>query len=115
MGQHSVCMSQSNDSVKCDYYACGIRQPCLVTCLTLTENNRRFRQEISAICHRQLSVAKGCSRNYPQEGVGHRHFFVLLGEGVLLTMYPRGGGSLGPILSGGWGLSCPGGQGVFDP
>ena len=29
-------------------------------------------------------------------GVGHRHFFVLWGEGVLLTMCPRGGGSLWP-------------------
>ena len=34
--------------------------------------------------------SQGCSRNYPQEGVGCRHFFVLWGEGVLLTMCPRG-------------------------
>ena len=27
-------------------------------------------------------------------GGGHRHFFVLWGEGVLLTMCPRGGGNL---------------------
>ena len=32
-------------------------------------------------------------------GVGCRHFFVLWGEGVLLTTCPRGGGSLWPILS----------------
>ena len=37
---------------------------------------------------------------------GRRHFFVLWGEGVLLTMCPRGGGV---------GVTCPGGQGVFDP
>ena len=47
---------------------------------------------------------KGCSRNYPQGEVGHRHCFALWGEGVLLTMCPRDGG-----------LTCPGGQGIFDP
>ena len=39
-------------------------------------------------------------------GVGRRHFFVLWGEGVLLTVCPRGGG---------WGVTCPGDQGIFDP
>ena len=36
--------------------------------------------------------------------MGRRHFFVLWG-GVLLTTCPRGGG----------GVTCPGGQGIFDP
>ena len=39
------------------------------------------------------------------KGVGRRQFFVLWGEGVLLTMCPRGVG----------GVTCPGGQGVLDP
>ena len=40
--------------------------------------------------------------------MGRRHFFVLWGggEGVLLTVCPRGGE---------WGVTCPGGQGMFDP
>ena len=37
-------------------------------------------------------------------GGGHRHFFVLWGEGVLLTTCPRSGG-----------VTCPGGQDIFDP
>ena len=37
------------------------------------------------------------------------------GEGVLLTMCPRGGGSLWSSGPGGGGLTCPGGRGVFDP
>ena len=44
--------------------------------------------------------AKGCSRNYPG-GVGRRHFFVLWGGGCFVD------------VSEGWGLTCPGGQGVF--
>ena len=39
-------------------------------------------------------------------GGGANTFFVLWGEGVLLTVCPRGGG---------WGVTCPGGQGIFDP
>ena len=45
---------------------------------------------------------KGCSRNDPG-GVGCRHLFVLWGEGVLFTTCPKGG------------VTCPEGQGVFDP
>ena len=36
--------------------------------------------------------------------MGRKHFFVQWVEGVLLTMCPRGGE-----------VTCPGGQGVFDP
>ena len=42
---------------------------------------------------------KGCSRNYPG-GVGRKHFFVRWGEGVLLTVCPRGGGWKGNLS---WG------------
>ena len=48
---------------------------------------------------------KGCSRNY-HRGSGPQALFLSGGEGVLLTTCPRGGGG---------GLTCPGGQGVFDP
>ena len=40
----------------------------------------------------QHRCLQGCSRNYPQGWVGCRHFFVLWGEGVSLTMCPRSGG-----------------------
>ena len=38
--------------------------------------------------------------------MGCKHFFVLWGEGVLLTVCPRGRGV---------GVTCPGDQGIFDP
>ena len=54
------------------------------------------------------NVLLQCIRAVPEiilGGMGRRHFFVLWGEGVLLTMCLRGGG----------GVTCPGGQGLFDP
>ena len=39
----------------------------------------------------RLRNSKGCARNYPQGG-GPQTLFCPAGEGVLLTMCPRGGG-----------------------
>ena len=38
------------------------------------------------------------------EWVGHRRFFVLWGGGCFVDS-----------VSEGWGVTCPGGQGIFDP
>ena len=57
-------------------------------------------------CIRSFST-KGCSRNYPQGGGPQAPFCPGGGEDVLLTTCPRGGG--------GWGVTCPGDQGIFDP
>ena len=52
-----------------------------------------------------LSDTKGCSRNYPQ--------------GRAQTLFcPVGGGCFVDNVSEGWGgggVTCPGGQGIFDP
>ena len=45
---------------------------------------------------------KGCSRNYPRGC--RKHFFC-----------PAGGGCFVDNASKGWGVTCPGGQGTFDP
>ena len=54
-------------------------------------------------------TTRNCIRAVPEiilGGGGRKHFFVLWVEGVLLTMCPRAGGGE---------VTCPGGQGVFDP
>ena len=57
--------------------------------------------------------------------MGHRHFFVLWGEGVLLTTCARGGGWVtcpggkAYLIHSGGGLikalMCPGGRGALTP
>ena len=82
-----------------------------VSVLTVTETApsvfNRLKGILGASKNYASDVNKGCSRNYPRGWVGRRHFFVLWGEGVLLTMCLRVGW--------GGGVTCPGGQGVFDP
>ena len=56
------------------------------------------------VSDRKNVMCKGCSRNYPQEVGGPQTLFC-----------PVGGGCFVDSVSEGWGVTCPGGQGIFDP
>ena len=64
----------------------------------------KTRVERPAVC-RCHQLDKGCSRNYPEGG--RRHFFVQWGGRCFVDDVSE--------RCGGGGVTCPGGQGTFDP